>query len=211
MAQICEQCGKKIGVFSNDYISIGNYRVLCYDCTKPIRSDLSLLYSTRTLIEFNECRKRILENSMGNFNEEVLAHLVEYIDEFKPNKNEELKQIELEKIKQEKNERERIERERILREYNQKIDNLNKMGFDGYYEYKVVSLNDDNAGGIYSSTIENTLNQLGLDGWHLRCAYSNELGKNSNSGGYGGFSTGTNSTVDQNILIFERFVRINKE
>ena len=69
---------------------------------------------------------------------------------------------------------------------------------------------DDNAGGIYSSTIESTLNQLGLDGWHLRCAYTNELGKNSNSGGYGGFSTGTNSTIDQNILIFERFVRINK-
>ena len=105
---------------------------------------------------------------------------------------------------------ERKNRERIQQEYNHKIDNLSKMGLDGYYEYKVVSLNDDNAGGIYSSTIEATLNKLGLDGWHLRCAYTNELGKNSNSGGYGGFSTGTNSTIDQNILIFERFVRINK-
>lgn len=106
---------------------------------------------------------------------------------------------------------ERKNRERIQQEYNHKIDNLSKMGLDGYYEYKVVSLNDDNAGGIYSSTIESTLNQLGLDGWHLRCAYTNELGKNSNTGGYGGFSTGTNSTIDQNILIFERFVKINKD
>ncbi len=106
---------------------------------------------------------------------------------------------------------EQRKQEQIQQQHQTIVNNLIQMGLDGYYEYKVVSLNDDNVGGIYSSTIEDTLNQLGLDGWHLRCAYTNELGKNSNSGGYGGFSTGTNSTIDQNILIFERFVRINKE
>ena len=86
------------------------------------------------------------------------------------------------------------------------MDNLLNMGHDGYYEYKVVSLDDDNAGGIFPSTIENYLNALGLDGWHLRCAYTNELGKKETPGL---FST-INSTMDQNILIFERFVKINK-
>ena len=38
-------------------------------------------------------------------------------------------------------------------------------------------------------------------------AYANELGHNSTSGGFGGFSIGANSTVDQHILILERFVR----
>ena len=127
--------------------------------------------------------------------------------------SEEAMRLQLKRTREEAEKRkieiERKNRERIQQEYNHKIDNLSEMGLDGYYEYKVVSLNDDNAGGIYSSTIENTLNELGLDGWHLRCAYTNELGKNSNSGGIGGFSTGTNSTIDQNILIFERFVRIN--
>ena len=131
----------------------------------------------------------------------------ERIEEIRFREEEKKREIEIQKRNIEI---ERKNRERIQQEYNHKIDNLNKMGLEGYYEYKVVSLNDDNAGGIYSSTIENTLNELGLDGWHLRCAYTNELGKNSNSGGIGGFSTGTNSTIDQNILIFERFVRINK-
>ena len=105
----------------------------------------------------------------------------------------------------------RITRERIQQEFNYKIENLSNMGYEGYYEYKVVSLNDDNAGGINSSTVERNLNMLGLDGWRLRCAYTNEVGRNSTSGGLGGFSAGTNSTIDQNILIFERFVKINKE
>lgn len=52
------------------------------------------------------------------------------------------------------------------------------------------------------------LNELGLDGWHLVTAYSNELGKNALSGGIGGVMTGVNSTIDENILIFERFVKI---
>ena len=87
MAQICEQCGKKIGIFSDSYISIGNYRVLCYGCAEPIKSDLKLLYSTRTLIEFNECKKRILENSTGKFDEKVLVYIKKYIDEFNPDKD----------------------------------------------------------------------------------------------------------------------------
>ena len=52
-----------------------------------------------------------------------------------------------------------------------------------------------------------TLNELGIDGWHLVTAYSNELGKNALSGGAGGVMLGVNSTVDENILIFERYVK----
>lgn len=160
---------------------------------------------------YSEEEIRILKEELFSRPEnalEIEAKERERIEEIRFREEEKKQEIE----RQKRNiEIERKNRERIQQEYNHKIDNLTKMGLDGYYEYKVVSLNDDNAGGIYSSTIESTLNQLGLEGWHLRCAYTNELGKNSNSGGYGGFSTGTNSTIDQNILIFERFVRINKE
>ena len=118
--------------------------------------------------------------------------------------------IAFEEAEKRKIEAERKNREQIQQDHSQRIENLSNMGLDGYYEYKVISLNDTDSGGIYPKTIEDTLNNLGLEGWHLRCAYTNELGKNSNSSGFGGFSTGTNSTIDQNILIFERFVRINK-
>jgi len=160
---------------------------------------------------YSEEEIRILKEELSSRPEnalEIEAKERERIEEIRFREEEKKQEIE----RQKRNiEIERKNRERIQQEYNHKIDNLTKMGLDGYYEYKVVSLNDDNAGGIYSSTIEDTLNELGLDGWHLRCAYTNELGKNSNSGGYGGFSTGTNSTIDQNILIFERFVKINKD
>ena len=112
---------------------------------------------------------------------------------------------------------ERKNRERIQQEYNHKIDNLSKMGLDGYYEYKVISLFDESglfrkkSGALDTIAMTQTLNDLGIEGWHLVTAYSNELGKNALSGGVGGVMLGVNSTVDENILIFERFVRINKE
>lgn len=157
----------------------------------------------------------ILEDQLDLYNEEEIRILKEELSTRPENalETEEKERERMQDIEWQKRniEFEIIESERIKRERNNKIANLYKMGLDGYYEYKVVSLNDDNAGGINSSTIEDNLNALGLDGWYLKCAYTNELGKNSNSGGYGGFSTRTNSTIDQNILIFERFVRINNQ
>ena len=94
------------------------------------------------------------------------------------------------------------------------ISKLKEKNLDGYYEYKVISLQDisglfnRNSGRVNTEAMMQTLNDLGIDGWHLVTAYSNELGKNALSGGAGGFIMGTNSTVDENILIFERFVKL---
>lgn len=106
--------------------------------------------------------------------------------------------------------RERAERER---QFQLRIQNLKDHHHNGYYEYKVLSLSDigglfrANSGRVDIATMTSVLNDMGLDGWHLVTAYSNELGKNAFSGGAGGVMLGTNSTVDENILIFERFVR----
>ena len=116
-----------------------------------------------------------------------------------------------ERIRQEKEELERKQREE---QYCLRLENLRKQNIDGYYEYKVISLSDvsglfkKNSGKVDIVAMTQTLNDLGLDGWHLVTAYSNELGKNALSGGVGGTLMGVNSTVDENILIFERFVRI---
>ena len=94
------------------------------------------------------------------------------------------------------------------------ISRLKSRGFDGYYEYKVISLSDvgglfnSNSGKVDIAAMTVILNELGIEGWHLVTAYSNELGKNALSGGAGGALLGVNSTVDENILIFERFVKI---
>lgn len=94
------------------------------------------------------------------------------------------------------------------------IDELKSKNIDGYYEYKAISLQDigglfkSNSGRVNIEAMTQALNYLGLDGWHLVTVYSNELGKNALSGGVGGALLGVNSTVDENILIFERFVKI---
>ena len=89
--------------------------------------------------------------------------------------------------------------EEFNRDVSMRLDNLRRAGAHGYYQYRVIDLMDDSFGGIRQNTLEANLNQMGLDGWQLKCAYTNELGRNENDG--------VNATVEQNILIFERFVR----
>jgi hypothetical protein len=123
-------------------------------------------------------------------------------------------QEELDKLERVRQEEEELERKRKEEQYHLRLDNLKSMKFDGYYEYKVISLSDvsglfkKNSGKVDIEAMTKALNDLGLDGWHLVTAYSNELGKNALSGGVGGALLGVNSTVDENILIFERFVKI---
>ena len=127
--------------------------------------------------------------------------------------------LRLEREKQEELERSRIINEEQARkereqQYHIRLSKLREAGQEGYYEYKVVSLLDEaglfrsSSGKVNAIAMTNVLNELGLDGWHLVTAYSNELGKNALSGGVGGVMLGANSTVDENILIFERFVKI---
>ena len=77
----------------------------------------------------------------------------------------------------------------------------------GYWEYKAISLVDGDSGYILPDQLERNINELGRQGWRLRCAYSNEIGRTSQSSGAYGMTSGTNATIDQNILIFERFVK----
>ena len=98
-------------------------------------------------------------------------------------------------------------------QFRLRVNKLKEKNLDGYYEYKVISLLDiggvfkGNSGRVNTEEMTQALNELGIDGWHLVTAYSNELGKNALSGGAGGLMLGVNSTVDENILIFERFVK----
>lgn len=106
-----------------------------------------------------------------------------------------------------------IERQEAEQQNTITLETLRQMGAEGYYQYKVISLMDigglfkSNSGRVNTDAMTQTLNQLGMEGWHLVTAYSNELGKNAMSGGAGGVLLGVNSTVDENILIFERFVK----
>lgn len=76
---------------------------------------------------------------------------------------------------------------------------LKENGHTGYYEYKVLLVDDANGGYTDAEGIGNMLNYLGRNGWHLRCAYTNEIGAKP---GYPNMGT-----MDQHVLIMERFIR----
>ncbi len=80
---------------------------------------------------------------------------------------------------------------------------LRAAGAEGYYEYSVVSLVDE-GGRTNIKKMAETLNEMGLAGWHLVTSHTNELGKNALM--LAGF--GINATADETILIFERYVKL---
>ena len=91
--------------------------------------------------------------------------------------------------------------------FKEKIEVLEQQGLNCYYQYKVISLNDIK-GSAPLVQIQDTLNELALYGWRLRCSYTNELGHNSSNLSIGGIGGGVNYTSDEHILILERKVRI---
>ena len=82
------------------------------------------------------------------------------------------------------------------------LDDLRNMGYEGYYEYKTVCVSDSYDGGVNAAHLSEVLNENAIRGWRLVSAYTNELGHNS-TGGY----VSINATMDEHVLIMERFVR----
>ena len=68
------------------------------------------------------------------------------------------------------------------------------------YDYAIEVVYDNRSGSADLASLESTLQRRASLGWRFVTAYTNELGKNSES--YAGF--GTNATIDQTILIFEK-------
>ncbi len=219
MAKICVHCKSKIG-FLDGELEIREGEFLCYNCAEEIAEKLSSLYEVRNSDDFAKISSEIMALSEKRFNGDItsaIGVLIEKRREYLGFETEEMKKAkekaEAERLKQE-------EKERLLREQDAKrqeenkrkeqedIDNfLKENGHGGYYEYKVLNICDDKNGNVNISEIYEKLNYLGRRGWQLKCAFSNELGKNSSSVGFGGISGGTNSTVEQNVLILERFIK----
>lgn len=148
------------------------------------------------------------ELSKRSRSDEDLKNEKELINEKIKIKSEQ-KWIEEDKLKEQRLIEENKRKSKIQREiFETKINNLRSQGYDEYYEYTALTICDDSNGYVNINNMLSQMNELALKGWKLVTAFSNELGKNTSSYGMGGFSSGTNSTIEQNILIFERKVKI---
>lgn len=216
MANNCINCGNKA---SSDGFEIVSGQYLCGKCARPIRSDLSSLRYAKTYEEFAVLKREIL-NHKSEFNLTTNNIVFEQIAKKEnalaisvPEQKEKYDELQREK-EQKQIEQQKREREEKNELFQERRRMLQSNDIDGYWEYKAISLLDQ--GGLFSAdsgrvnTVKMTslLNDMGLDGWHLVTAYSNELGKNAFSGGMGGTMLGVNSTVDENVLIFERWIKL---
>ncbi len=71
-------------------------------------------------------------------------------------------------------------------------------------DYKVDSITDSRSGGTNYTALQSSLDWHSERGWKVKSIFTNELGRNSFSVSVSGHSSGTNSTIDQTIIIYER-------
>lgn len=144
-------------------------------------------------------RKEINENSKTDLINEVMEGAVEETIKAQIREEKELREREIrQKLEKAKKEKEML------------IKRLKENGLDEYCEYKILKIADSRSGFLNEELLEEKLNYYALEGWRVKTAYTNELGKNSHSSGIGGISAGINSTCDEHIIILERIVKIKE-
>lgn len=191
----CDICGKKLGVLSgfsaSAFVNSENCSItFCDSCAHLVEAikagDDASYYKATSFAH-------VLKNP------QTLAILDAFYNKAK---EKEAQQAAEERARQEE---ENIRRQKSAAELAEQVAKLKFSGADGYYEYKVVKLMDNVvAGCLNADQLMTTLNNLGLEGWRLVTAYSNELGKNALAIA----GLGVNATADEHILIFERFQKI---
>lgn len=168
----------------------------------------------------------IIEDQEELYSEEEFEIIKKELDSRKDNKlnskSELINEIMEEALEEETEKEIQEEKEKKAREYREKLQKIKEerdakialmkaQGFDEYCEYKVLKFSDSYGGSLDSLNLEITLNNYAMEGWRVKTSYTNELGKNSNMTGFGGVTSGFNSTNDEHIIILERVVKIKGE
>lgn len=103
----------------------------------------------------------------------------------------------------------RVEIEKRLMQ--EELEKAKKAKEFGEFEYKVITIPNADGGAVDAGKLQKILDAMSEAGWRLITVYSNELGKTSRTSSMSGFgtstTTGTNSTVCQDVMFFERRIR----
>ena len=83
-----------------------------------------------------------------------------------------------------------------------KEEKLREQGVKQYYEYKAISVADEN-GKANLPAINSHLNEMSMDGWKLHTALTNKTGLD-----YSGRYSSAVSNQDETVLIFERLITL---
>lgn len=199
--EYCAKCNKKFGIM-NSKQSIWGIE-LCISCWQGI---------IKAFQEIETAGDDVILDSQYN---EVLQFINSCnLDEnFKTSRIEKLK-AKCDLDRKAKREQQQAEKQaRIEKAYSERTTGVeieDIISVNNLYEYCVEKIYDKSTGGTDERLLEDMLNAYAKNGWRVKNMFTNELGVNrsSTSMSYGGFGTssGTNATIDEVVIIFERCI-----
>ncbi|MDE6567074.1 MAG: DUF4177 domain-containing protein [Lachnospiraceae bacterium] len=87
----------------------------------------------------------------------------------------------------------------------EKLEKQLKQQINARYEYAVESV-VDSGGSTDTRKMSALINSYAKQGWHVKTIFTNELGHNVSSVSVGMVGSGTNYTVDEVVIVFEKRV-----
>lgn len=229
MAKSCIACGKNIGLLTVRIPLLGNDDlVICSDCFDKMPPVLNDLYQKRifpTKSELLTIKNEVIQQlRISNYNQDTINVVTKYLDD------------KIEKAKDPENKEDgkllkkcpvckknvnydseicsdcgfafnvvaAMEYKEIAKIYNARLEQIKK---NPYYEYDYVVVPNLSDGSTNKERIEEVINNHAMQGWRLITMYSNELGKNSMGVAVGGVGGGTNTTMCEDVMVFERCIK----
>ena len=187
----CAIC-KASGPFSLEACVIDESRPICDQCASALDS----IVATDT--EYSEQKKSYLWlNSKINSirDQAVSSYVLDLLEQAKTLPS-------IRQLDEEIQIRKRLEREAAEARHDGEV-----AAFNPLYEYAVETVRDHNDGSADTASIRMILSRYASRGWRLHKTMVNEIGRTSSSSSVAGYTNGTNATIEETILIFERCVK----
>ena len=229
MAKNCIACGKNIGLLGVRIPLLENEDlVICLDCFNKMPPILNELYQKRvypTKTELLIIKEEVIQQlKASNYNQDTINVVTKFLDDkisrTKESENSEegrlLKKCPICKKNVNYgteicsdcgfafNVADAIEYQEIAKIYNARLEQIKK---NPYYEYDYVVVPNLSDGSTNKERIEEVIASHAMQGWRLVTMYSNERGKNSMGVSVGGVGGGTNTTMCEDIMVFERCIK----
>lgn len=229
MAIGCITCGKNIGFFGVRVPLLGTDElVFCLECFNKMPPILNELYQKRiypTKSELLIIKDDVIQQLKdSNYNQDTINVVSKYLDDKiskakDPENSEDGKLLKKCPICKKNvnydseicsdcgfsfNVVDTVQYQEIAKIYNARVEQIKK---NSYYEYDYVVVPNMSDGSTNKEQIEEVISSHAMQGWRLVTMYSNELGKNSMGVSVGGIGGGTNATMCEDVMVFERCIK----
>lgn len=232
MAKNCIRCGKSIGLLSVRVPLLENEdSVICSDCFDKMPPIINELYQKRvypTKTELLTIKEEVIRQLISsNYNQNTIDVVTKFLDDEITRAKDSENSVDGRLFKKcpicKKNVNydaeicsdcgfafnvvDVIEYQEIAKIYNARFEQIKK---NPYYEYDYVVIPNMPDGSTNKELIQDVIDSHAMQGWRLVTMYSNEIGKNSIGVSIASVGGGTNSTMCEDIMVFERCIKIGE-